>query len=393
MSGVGLTEPPRSAGGGFAGAGAGASLAAFELPARLEAHEPPEARGLTRGDVRLLVTDRGDGSIVHRRFADLPGLLAPGDLVVVNTSATLAAALPAQRAVGAELELRLSTPAEGRDHERFWIVELRSGDSPFGAAELGERLALPGGASARILAPYAGVRLWLAELELPQPVERYLDEHGRPIRYGYVSRRWPLEAYQNVYAVEPGSAEMASAGRPFTPELLTRLVAGGVLVAPVTLHTGVSSPERHERPYPERFRVPEHTARLANAVHAWGGRVVATGTTVVRALETVARPGGTLAGGEGWTSLVVTSERGLWAVDGLITGLHEAESSHLDLLRAAAGEELLARSYAAALEHGYRWHEFGDSQLILGADRPERVGSRPEGVVPPLSGRSHSFER
>ena len=174
-----------------------------------------------------------------------------------------------------------------------------------------------------------------------------------------------MSAYQNVYALEPGSAEMASAGRPFTPELITRLVAEGVLVAPVTLHTGVSSPESHEAPYPERYRVPEHTAKLVNAVHAWGGRVVATGTTVVRALETVTQPDGTVAAGDGWTSLVVTPERGLWTVDGLVTGLHESDSSHLELLRAAAGAELLARSYHEAVEHGYLWHEFGDGHLIL----------------------------
>jgi S-adenosylmethionine:tRNA ribosyltransferase-isomerase len=346
------------------------SALAFELPAGLEAHEPPETQGLARGDVRLLVADRADDSIVHARFSDLPRYLAPGDLLVLNTSATLAAALPARRADGTALELRLSTPAQGRDPERYWIVELRFGDEPFGAVEVGERLDLPAGASARILAPYSGVRLWLALLELSRPLEEYLAVHGHAIRYGYVPRRWPLSAYQNVYAVEPGSAEMASAGRPITADLLTRLVAGGVLVAPVTLHSGVSSPERHERPYPERFRVPEQTARLVNAVRAWGGRVLATGTTVVRALETVARPGGTVAAGEGWTNLVVTPERGLWAVDGLLTGLHEAGSSHLDLLRAAAGEDLLERSYRAALEHGYRWHEFGDSQLILGVDRP-----------------------
>jgi len=159
---------------------------------------------------------------------------------------------------------------------------------------------------------------------------------------------------------------MASAGRPFTAELLTRLVAEGVLIAPITLHTGVSSPESHERPYPERYRVSEHTARLVNAVHEWGGRVIATGTTVVRALETAARPDGTLEAGAGWTNLVVTPERGLWTVDGLLTGLHESDSSHLDLLRAAAGEELLTQSYREAIEHGYLWHEFGDSQLILG---------------------------
>ena len=219
---------------------------------------------------------------------------------------------------------------------------------------------------AEILAPYAGVRLWLARLELPGAAAPYLDEHGSPIRYGYVPRRWPLSAYQNVYAVEPGSAEMPSAGRPFTTELITRLVAGGVLVAPIVLHTGVSSQERHERPYPERYRVPEQTARLVNAVHGWGGRVIATGTTVVRALETVAGADGVVEAGEGWTNLIVTPERGVRAVDGLITGLHELESSHLDLLRAIGGERLIMDSYNAALEHGYRWHEFGDSQLILG---------------------------
>jgi S-adenosylmethionine:tRNA ribosyltransferase-isomerase len=111
--------------------------------------------------------------------------------------------------------------------------------------------------------------------------------------------------------------------------------------------------------------VPAETARLANAVREWGGRVIAVGTTVVRALETVARPDGTVTAGHGWTNLVVTPERGLWALDGLITGWHEPQSSHLDVLRAAAGDELLARSYQAALEHGYRWHEFGDSQLVF----------------------------
>lgn len=341
------------------------SALAFELPARLEAHEPPEARGLARDDVRLLVASRRDGSLVHARFRDLPAFLAPGDLVVLNTSATLPAALTARRDDGAELELRLSTPAP-RCPKELWVVELRRGGAPFAGIEVGERLALPAGGSAEILAPYAGGRrLWLARLELGRPLEAYLGEHGRPIRYGYVPRPWPLSSYQNVYAVEPGSAEMPSAGRPFTAELLARLAASGVLLAPVVLHTGVSSPERHERPYPERYRVPAETARLVNAVREWGGRVVAVGTTVVRALETVARPDGTVEAGQGWTNLIVTPERGLRAVDSLITGWHEPEASHLDLLRAAAGTELVARSYRTALDAGYRWHEFGDSHLIL----------------------------
>jgi len=342
------------------------SALATDLRDRLEAHEPPEAHGAaSRDDVRLLVSRRQDCSIVHRRFRDLPEFFAPGDLVVVNTSATLPAAVSATRASGEPLELRLSTPARDQDPERFWIVELRRGDAPFGSVRAGERLELPGGGTALILAPYAGVRLWLARLDLPLPLETFLAEHGQPIRYGYVPQRWPISAYQNVYAAEPGSVEMASAGRPFTAELITELVAGGVLVAPITLHTGVSSQERHERPYPERYRVPDHTARLVNAVHEWGGRVIAVGTTVVRALETVARPDGTMAAGEGWTELVVTPERGLRTVDGLLSGFHEADASHLDMLSAAAGPELLARSYQSALEQGYRWHEFGDSHLIL----------------------------
>ena len=339
-------------------------MSALEQRSRLEAHEPPEARGLPRDGVRLLVSSRMQGSIVHSRFRHLPQFLAPGDLLVVNTSDTLPAAVAATRANQAELELRFSTPAPGRDPDRYWVVELRRGDEPFGAVEVGEELVLPAAARARILAPYAAPRLWLARLDLPHLLEAYLAEHGQPIRYGYVPQRWPLSSYRNVYADEVGSAEMPSAGRPVTAELITRLVAGGVLVAPITLHTGVSSQEPDEAPYPERFRVPRQTANLVNAVHEWGGRVIAVGTTVARALETVSRPDGRITPDDGWTNLVVTPERGLWAIDGLLTGLHEPESSHLEMLRAAAGEALLERSYDAALEHGYLWHEFGDSHLI-----------------------------
>jgi S-adenosylmethionine:tRNA ribosyltransferase-isomerase len=338
------------------------SALAFELPPRLEAHEPPEARGLARDEVRMLVATRHDGRIVHARFGDLPEFLRPGDLLVVNASATLAAALSA----GEDLELRLSTPVPGKDTERWWVVELRRRGEPYTGGTAGEPLPLPCGGRAELAARYAGSRrLWLARLDLPEPLEAYLGRYGRPIRYGYVPDEWPLEAYRTAFALEPGSAEMPSAARPFTPELVTHLVAGGVLVAPITLHTGVSSPERHEPPYPERYRVPAETARLVNAVRGWGGRVVAVGTTVVRALETVAAPDGTVRAAEGWTNLVVTPERGLRAVDGLITGWHEPEASHLDLLRAAAPQDLLERSYRQALRHGYLWHEFGDSHLIL----------------------------
>jgi S-adenosylmethionine:tRNA ribosyltransferase-isomerase len=334
-------------------------------PPGLEAREPAEARGLARDEVRLLVARRGDGLIVHARFRDLPCHLRAGDLLVVNTSATLPAALPGRHR-GGDVELRLSTPAPGHEDEPLWVVELRRGGAPFAAVAVGATVDLPAGATATILAPYAGGgRLWLARLELSEPLAAYLARHGEPIRYRYVRGRPPLAAYQNAYALEPGSAEMPSAGRPLTAAVIARLAARGVLVAPVSLHTGVSSPERGEPPYPERFRVPAETARLANAVHGWGGRVVAVGTTVVRALESAAGADGAVAAGGGWTNLVVTPERGVRAVDGLVTGWHEPEASHLDLLRAVAGDDLLRRSYAAAGEAGYLWHEFGDSHLIL----------------------------
>jgi S-adenosylmethionine:tRNA ribosyltransferase-isomerase len=161
------------------------------------------------------------------------------------------------------------------------------------------------------------------------------------------------------------SAEMPSAARPFTPAVLDGLAARGVAVARVVLHTGVSSPEAGETPLPERFTVPRATARAVEATRAAGGRVVAVGTTATRALETVADPGGRVRAGRGWTDLVLGPDRPARAVDGLLTGWHEPQASHLLLLAAVAGPALVDRAYAAAVDRGYRWHEFGDSCLLL----------------------------
>jgi len=342
---------------------------AFELPAVNHAAEPPEARGVARDEVRLMVAGRESGEIEHGRFRDLPEHVRAGDLLVINTSATLPAAVPGTLAGRVPVELRFATAAPDLElHGSWWIVELRSPDGarPFRGASAGARVVLPGDTEVELVAPYAGgTRLWLARVHGPTALREFLATHGHPIRYGYVPREWPLEHYQTVFATEPGSAEMPSAGRPFTAELITALAARGVLIAPLTLHTGVSSLERGESPYPERYAVPEATARLVNAVRWWGGRVIAVGTTAVRALETVADADGTVAAGEGWTRLVVTPERGLYAVDGLITGWHEPEASHLQLLEAAAGPALLNACYGEALAAGYLWHEFGDSHLIL----------------------------
>jgi S-adenosylmethionine:tRNA ribosyltransferase-isomerase len=335
-------------------------------PARYAA-EPPEARGHGRDDVRLLVSV-GDEMPVHAQFNDLACFLSPGDLVVINTSATVAAALDGVRPDGSSIAVHLSTPLPGG----LWLVELRAqqlpATVPFASDTTGERIDLPGGASVITLARYPdSVRLWLSALHLPAGLapDEYLARYGHPIRYGYVPQQWPLASYQTVYATEPGSAEMPSAGRPFTPELITRLVAEGVGVAPIVLHAGVSSPEAHEPPTPERFHVPAATAHRVNSTRAHGGRVVAVGTTVVRALETVAEQDGTVHPGEGWTDVVISPERGVRAVDGLLTGWHEPEASHIRLLEAVAGRPALDAAYAEAIAAGYRWHEFGDSHLIL----------------------------
>ena len=354
----------------------------FDLPPELEAGEPPEARGLDRDEVRLMVSYQDDDRVVHSRFRDLPDFLESGDVLVINTSGTMNAALPAEREDGTALVLHLSTllPAG------LWIAEVRrptdTATEPFRLATASETLYLPAGATATLHAPYPsggdGSRLWISTLDLPGPLDEYLDRHGSPIRYGYVRESWPLDYYQTVYATEVGSAEMPSAGRAFTPELITRLVAHGVQIAPLILHTGVASLEEHEPPYEEFYRVPPETAHLVNAAHAAGKRVVAVGTTVVRALETVTDPDGTAHPGEGWTSLIVTPERGIRSVDAMLTGLHEPRSTHLAMLEALAqrksspsscplfaGREHLKVAYAEALKEGYLWHEFGDLHLIL----------------------------
>ncbi len=346
----------------------------FELPRELEAAEPPEARGLARDEVRLMVSRRSDDWVEHIQFRDLPQVLNPGDLLVVNTSGTLKAALKAWRSDQTPLEVHVSThlPAD------LWIVELRqpavNASLPFRDGLAGETLHLDGGGTLTLHVPYCAdrslpddgpVRLWITTFALPVPLHRYLEQHGFPIRYSYVRQAWPLEYYQTVYANEPGSAEMPSAGRAFSSELVTRLVAQGVQVAPLVLHTGVASLEEHEPPYEEFYRVPLDTARAVNSARQEGRRIIAVGTTVVRALETVTDSTGVTHPGEGWTREIITPGRGVRAVDGLLTGLHEPRASHLAMLEALAGRRHLQFTYAEAIRERYLWHEFGDLHLLL----------------------------
>ena len=366
----------------------------FRVSSDLLARKPAEARGLARDEVRLLVA-RGKGDedpeVEHSIFADLPDVLEPGDLLVVNNSGTLPAALDAEDAdTGQRLVLHVSTGTP--DAPDAWIVELRrplpdgatkpfalgadSGDPP-SPGRPGLRLAVTGGATVTLLRPYTD-RLWVARLDLGASVAEYLTRHGRAIRYDYVDRDWPIGAYQTVFATVPGSAEMPSAARPFSADVVARLVAKGVYIAPITLHTGVASPEAHEKPYAEWFSVPAATADLVNHVRAHGGRVIAVGTTAVRALESAVDEEGTVHARTGWTELIITPERGVRVVDGLITGFHEPQASHLLMLTAIAGPRLIRASYEAALANRYLWHEFGDVNLLLNTDtgRHRPAGSR-----------------
>ncbi|MEU5210476.1 S-adenosylmethionine:tRNA ribosyltransferase-isomerase [Streptomyces sp. NPDC020742] len=369
---------------------------ALRVPEELSAREPAEQRGpgLGRDAVRLLVS-RGTAEPGDHAFGELPELLAPGDVLVVNTSRTLPAAVDGRvgdgRGRGEPVVVHFSTRADrrhpaGRSVAGRWSVELRRPDGrgstlPRPGGPPGTVVRLPDGARLVLEGPVdpGGVRLWWAQLRGGR-AEELMRRHGRPIRYGYTDRDQPLAAYQTVFAVDSpggGSAEMPSAARPFTAELVARLVSKGVQFAPLSLHTGVASAEAFEPPYPERFVVPPATAWLVNAARArrraarrgTGGRVVAVGTTAVRALESAAGADGRVRATAGWTDLVVTPERGVRVVDGLLTGLHEPTASHLLMLEAVAAatadRETLRAAYAAAVQRRYLWHEFGDLHLLL----------------------------
>jgi S-adenosylmethionine:tRNA ribosyltransferase-isomerase len=338
----------------------------FAAPESTTAPAPPEYRGLTRDGVRLLVADR-DG-VVHSRFAELAEHLRPGDMLVINNSATVAGQLDAELLGHGTVVIHLANRLD--DGSR--VVEIRTADARRAVldAKQGD-IVRAHGLIITLTAPYPrrsspvrdGNRLWRAVVD--GPVHDVLERHGRPISYGYLDRSYPLATYQSVFAIRPGSAEMPSAGRPFTTELVTRLVARGVSIVPITLHTGVSSQEAGEAPQPERYEVGAGTAHLVNATKAAGGRVVAVGTTATRALESAVDDHGSVTASAGWTERVVTPADPPRVVDGLITGWHDPGASHLLLVEAVAGATVAQRAYDAAVSDGYLWHEFGDSALLL----------------------------
>jgi S-adenosylmethionine:tRNA ribosyltransferase-isomerase len=353
-----------------------APLTTFAPPGNLTAPSPAEARGMRRDDVRLLVAH--GNQVTHARFGELADHLEPGDLVVVNTSQTVAAELDAVLS-GMKVVVHVATDLR----DGTWVIEIRtSPDAARAVLDAGAEQTLTlsgveGTAEFTLLDPYphanssptgVGNRLWRAVYVGDRDLPDLLNRFGRPIAYGYLDRRYPIEDYRTIFGTVPGSAEMPSAARPFTPEVVTQLVSHGVAIAPIVLHTGVSSQEVGEAPQPEWFEVSESTARLVNATRAGGGRVIAVGTTVTRALESAVRrePGrGLVEASSGWTERVVTRAAPPRVVDGLITGWHDPTASHLLLVEAVAGSQLTQLAYDSAVEGGYSWHEFGDSALLL----------------------------
>ena len=336
-------------------------VAGWKLPPELRASQPPEQRGVRRDQVRLMVINRADGSITHTRFDRIGDFLEAGDLLVVNSSRTLPAAIPALRQDGSPVQLRPSV-RRGRQ----WDALVVQPTPPHANVPLaaGERLAVAG-----TRAVVEGRRpdiplLWRIRLD-QDGLDRLLST-GEPIRYSYVPGTIPLEYYQTVYATHPGSAEPPSAGLAFSWELLLRLEARGIGIADIVLHTGLSSFQ--DDAFDAKHHIVEEwfevSTRAASAV-ARAKRVIAVGTTVVRTLETAADPHGHVRPLSGWTDLKISPARPPRVVHGLLTGFHEPQASHFELLRAFVERDLLGRAYDEAIDRRYLWHEFGDTMLIL----------------------------
>lgn len=331
-------------------------------PSLPEARSTPEARGLQRDEVRLLVSVGQEHH--HSSFKELAGFLRSGDLLVVNRSATLAASLEAEGSPGTFM-LNLST----RYGTGLWLTEPRWSPSRPGPLPLstGERIMVAGSA-ATVLAPYPGLpRLRFVAFE--QDPVRLMRRHGRPIRYGYLSADTVLADYQTIFADRPGSAEMPSAARPFTVRVLESLERAGIELVSLTLHAGVSSLEHGDlhggELYPEPFELTTDAAAHLNDANRLGRRIIAVGTTVVRAL-TSTWDGRAFRAARGMTRVYVRPGRQLPPLAGLLTGFHDPKATHLALLEALAGRELVADGYRQARESGYLWHEFGDVNLLLG---------------------------
>ncbi len=346
----------------------------YQLPKKLECSLPTEERGIQRDEVKLLISKTSDDSVQHTIFHQLVDHLEEGDVLVVNTSGTLKASLRAQRGDGTQLIVNLST----RINDSDFLVEIRQAvgqeSKRFYGIQEGEILQLPNNGILKINGLYhrannqeTHIQLWKVELRLKEPLMDYLNQYGQAIKYGQIDQTYPISYYQTVFAKEVGSSEMPSAGRAFSPELLNRLIAKGVQIVPILLHTGISSLEVNERPYPEYYKMEEEAAQKINQAIQTNKRIIAVGTTVVRTLVSCKDGNGYLKASKGWTDAYVTPDTDISFITGLLTGFHEPKASHLLMMQAFASAAHFQKVYGEAIEQEYYWHEFGDLHLILTA--------------------------
>lgn len=342
----------------------------FTLPQELAAKEPAERRGIGRDGVRLIVIDRTQNNkVTHTKFDRLNDFLLPGDLLVFNSSRTLPASLKGCEANGTCLEVRLAHKLP--DNSWLALLLCQQGE-PFSCGLRNQmELNFGLGLTAKVEKRDSHIhRLW--QIRFNHQDTELIDllyRLGQPVRYSYVSAPWDLDYYQTVYAVEPGSAEMPSAGRAFTWKLLFDLKRKGIETTNIVLHTGLSSymddelDARHPASEEEYF-ISDVAAEKINRARNRDRRIIAVGTTVVRALESAVDRGKVTAR-HGYTRLHINAHHQLKAVDGLLTGMHEPEASHLDLLTAFLPARQIKDAYTQAVAQQYLWHEFGDLNLIV----------------------------
>lgn len=328
----------------------------FILPHELHAAFPPERRGVRRDHVRMMTIDRKSGKVIHDSFNHLADYVKPGDMIVLNNSRTIPAALRAT-IHNQEIEVRLARCLSETSWEALVL---------FDNVEIGDCLQFSDELFAVVIdrkrdSPLLVLRFSISGLSLFQHVYSL----GEPIRYEYIEESWDLHYYQNVYGTVPGSVELASAGRAFSWEMLLDLQKRGIQLSYLQLHTGLSYLNDNDQLSPkeniERYDIPQETMAAVLKTKASGGKVIAVGTTVVRALESAVSTG--ISSGE--TALYIDAAFPLEIVDGIITGFHEPEASHLDMLTAFISPEILFNAYGEAIREKYLWHEFGDINFII----------------------------
>lgn len=341
----------------------------FDLPQQLSCPLPSEERGLARDDARLLVTADDGLFIKHTTFQFLDEFLEAGDVLVVNTSATRPAALPILLPFHKKGMLHLSNQIE----EGKWLVEIREiqGEKTirWKGGQEGMTFNLPNGARVTLKKRFYENRklldLWIVVLNVKDNLDNYLKQYAHAIKYEKINDRYPMSYYQTFFSFEPGSSEMPSAARGFTRPLVDRLLKKGIQFAPILLHTGVSSLEEDEMPYPEYMEISPVSASIINSAKRQGKRIIAVGTTAIRAVESAANQAGLVQAYHGNTSLFIDQDYQPRIADGLLTGFHEPRASHLHMLQALASFQHVEIAYEEAIKHQYFWHVFGDLHLIL----------------------------